>query len=149
MTDNITELLAKFKFEMPIPMRWNDLDPIGHVNNVYYFEYFQLARGIYFPTVSKDWDWKKHMFVIAHISCDYYKELTLTHQQVTIKARTVAISTKSFEMEYIITSIAKDGTTILHAKGKSVNVMVDLVAKKSTEVPDWLREAIINYEPAL
>jgi acyl-CoA thioester hydrolase len=139
----------QFRFSMPIPIRWNDLDALGHVNNIYYFEYFQIARGGYFPAASSMWDWTKHMFVIAHIECDFFKELTFTHVRPTIKARTVLISNKSFEMEYLITSQARDGSEIIHAKGKSVNVMVDMAAKKSAEVPDWLRQHLTEYEPAL
>ncbi|MCB4235156.1 hypothetical protein LDL59_08735 [Kaistella anthropi] len=35
-----------YKFAMPLSIRWNDLDPLAHVNNVYYFEYFQIGRAI-------------------------------------------------------------------------------------------------------
>lgn len=135
-----------FKFSMDIPTRWNDLDALGHVNNIYYFEYFQIARGYYMPTVCKQWDWNKDMFVIAHIECDYMKELTLRSKKPTIHVRVSSLSNKSFEMEYMVTSTGKDGEMVLHAKGKSVQVMVDIVAKKSMEIPQWLRESIENYE---
>ena len=54
-----------YKFAMPLSIRWNDLDPLAHVNNVYYFEYFQIGRGHYMHAVSQQWDWQKYMFVIA------------------------------------------------------------------------------------
>ncbi len=145
MIDN-EQIINEFKFSTPIHMRWNDLDPLGHVNNIYYFEYFQIARGLYMPTVSQTWKWDKNMFVIAHIECDYYKELTLNHRSATVKIRTSKLSTKSFEMEYLICSLTKEGKEQIHAKGKSVNVMVDPIAKKSIEIPDWLREDINNFE---
>jgi acyl-CoA thioester hydrolase len=148
MTNNNEQTIKQFRFSIPIPMRWNDLDGLGHVNNIYYFEYFQIIRGEYFPAVS-DWDWKKNMFVIAHIECDFLQELTLQSISPTVKARTSSISNKSFEMEYLITSKAKDGSDIIHAKGKSINVMVDIVAKKSVQIPDWLLNKLTEYEPAL
>lgn len=138
-----------FKFSMPLAMRWNDMDALGHVNNIYYFEYFQLARGHYMPTISTQWDWTQHMFVIAHIECDYYKELKLSDTYVRIKMRTPSLSNKSFEFEYLIVSQAKDGTDIVHAKGKSIQVMIDMKAKKSIEIPQWLRDDFIAYEPGL
>ena len=52
-----------FRFSMVLPIRWNDLDPLNHVNNVFYFEYFQVGRGHYMLTASKQWDWTKNMFV--------------------------------------------------------------------------------------
>jgi acyl-CoA thioester hydrolase len=92
--------LQDFKFSLPLSIRWNDLDPLNHVNNVYYFEYFQMGRGYYMPTACPKWDWTKHMFVIAHIECDYFKELKLTAAEPTIKLRTSSLGAKSFEIEY-------------------------------------------------
>ena len=144
---NITEQIPDtFRFSIPLPMRWNDMDALGHVNNIYYFEYFQIARAEYMLQASNQWDWTKNMFVIAHIACDYYRELTLFSGSPIIKTRTAAISNKSFEMEYLITSLAEDGTEIIHAKGKSINVMVDIIVKKSIPIPTWLRSDLEEYE---
>ena len=67
----------------------------------------------------------------------------------TIKMRTSSIGRKSFEIEYLITSTTRDGFEILHAKGKSVQVMIDIAEKKSIEIPEWLRKDLTDYEPAL
>tara|TARA_Y100000817_G_scaffold304814_1_gene288216 strand:+ start:570 stop:977 length:408 start_codon:yes stop_codon:yes gene_type:complete len=134
---------------MALPIRWNDLDPLNHVNNVFYFEYFQVGRGHYMLEASKQWDWTKNMFVIAHIECDYYKELKLTAKEPTIKLRTSSIGSKSFEIEYLITSLDKENNEIIHAKGKSVQVLVDISVGKSVEIPNWLREDLTQYEPVL
>ncbi len=141
--------IQDFKFSLPIEIRWNDLDPLNHVNNVYYFEYFQMGRGYYMSTACPKWDWTKHMFVIAHIECDYFKELKLTAAEPTIKLRTSSLGAKSFEIEYLITSFDKENNEVIHAKGKSVQVLIDTTLGKSIEIPDWLREAIMDYEPAL
>ena len=141
--------LQDFKFSLPLSIRWNDLDPLNHVNNVYYFEYFQMGRGYYMSTACPKWDWTKHMFVIAHIECDYFKELKLTAAKPTIKLRTSSLGAKSFEIEYLITSFDKENNEVIHAKGKSVQVLIDTTLGKSIEIPNWLREAIMDYEPAL
>ncbi len=141
--------LEDFKFSMPLQLRWNDLDPLNHVNNVYYFDYFQNARGYYMPTVSAQWDWTKHMFVIAHIECSYMKELKLTSQKPFIKVRTLSLGNKSFELQYIITSINKEGNEIIHAVGKSTQVLFNAAIGQTIELPDWMRNDITQYEPAL
>lgn len=122
---------------------------LSHVNNVYYFEYFQIGRGLYMPVVSNQWDWTKNMFVIAHIECDYFKELKLLANKPSIKIRTASLGAKSFEIEYLITSLDKENNEVIHAKGKSVQVLIDTHLGKSIEIPNWLREAIMDYEPAL
>lgn len=149
MTDSNKETIQQFTYSIPIPMRWNDLDPLGHVNNMYYFEYYQIVRGKYMNVASEQWDWSKNMFVIAHIQSDFMRELSFGHKNPKAWARVTNISNKSFEMEYLITSTAKDGSDIIHAKGKSVNVMIDTETKRSTEIPEWLRKDLMAYEPAL
>lgn len=146
---SLTVQISDFKFSMPLHLRWNDLDPLNHINNVYYFDYFQTARGYYMPTASQKWDWEKHMFVIAHIECSFMKEIKLTTNKPTIKVRTLSLGNKSFDLQYIITSINKDGEEIIHAVGKSTQVLFDAETRKTSALPDWLREDIEHYEHAL
>ena len=141
--------LENFKFFKPLEIRWNDLDPIGHVNNVYYFDYFQTGRSYYMIEASKKWDWNKNMFVIAHIECDYQKEIKITAINPRVGVRVTKFGGKSFDFEYIIISDDKNGNPILHAKGLSTQVFIDLSIGKSIEVPDWVINDINSYEPAL
>lgn len=140
--------IENFRFSTPIYIRWNDLDPIGHVNNVIYFDYFQSGRGIYMLHCSEQWDWTKHMFVIAHIEADFITELDIREKNPKVWARTTKIGTKSFEIEYLITS-EKEGNLKIHAKGKSTQVLIDLTQKRSIEIPEWLKQDIQDFEPAL
>ena len=34
----------KLVFEMPLPIRWGDMDAMGHVNNTVYFRYMETVR---------------------------------------------------------------------------------------------------------
>lgn len=141
--------IENFRFFRPLEIRWNDLDPIGHVNNVYYFDYFQTGRSYYMLEASKQWDWNKNMFVIAHIECDYFKEIKITAVNPKVGMRVTKIGSKSFDFEYIIVSEGKDGLPIVHAKGQSTQVFIDLAIGKSIEIPDWVIKDINLYEPAL
>lgn len=133
-----------FKFFKELDIRWSDFDAIGHVNNVMYFEYFQIGRGFYFPNISKNWDWSKNMFVIAHIEADYKKELKPSAKSPKIGLRISQIGNKSFDLEYIITSKSSTNEDIIHCTGKSTQVMIDLKEKKSIEIPEWLRKDFEN-----
>lgn len=125
------------------------MDVIGHVNNIYYFEYFQIGRGHYMITTSKNWNWSKNMFVIAHIECDYYKEIKLMAKNPRVAMRVSKIGSKSFDFEYLIISDGKDNEPIIHAKGMSTQVLVDLTIGKSIEIPDWLKNDFHSYEVTL
>lgn len=135
----------QFKFKYPLQVRWMDLDPLAHVNNSIYIQYFELGRGKYMSASSATWDWHKNMFLIAHISCDYKRELKLTDHDPEIWVRTSRFGNKSFDLEYVVTS-KKENKTIIHAAGKSTQVMFDTKAHKSILIPEWLKEEINLFE---
>lgn len=141
--------INEYRFYHSIEIRWNDLDPLGHVNNVLYFDYFQTARGHYMVAASKLWDWNKDMFVIANINCNYLKEVKLNVRNPKVGARVVRLGSKSFVLEYVIISEAEDRSIILHAKGESTQVMIDIENKRSMELPAWLIDDIKMFEPTL
>lgn len=98
---------------------------------------------------SKTWDWFKHMFVIANISCNYIKEIKLDVRHPRIGVRISKMGVKSFEIEYAIVSEGENRDLILHAIGTSTQVMIDIKEKKTIEIPTWLREEVSVYEPSL
>jgi acyl-CoA thioester hydrolase len=138
--------IEDFKFYHSLEIRWNDLDALGHVNNVLYIDYFQTGRGKYMTKVSKTWNWNKHMFVIANINCNYIREIGLKVKNPRIGVRISKMGTKSFEIDYVILSEEKDHSPIIHAYGSSVQVMIDLESKKSIEIPDWLKLEVKTFE---
>lgn len=137
--------LDQFKFRQSLQVRWMDLDPLAHVNNSIYIQYFELGRGKYMSAASATWDWHKNMFLIAHISCDYKRELKLTDHQPEIWVRTSRFGNKSFDLEYAITS-QKEDNLILHATGKSTQVMFDTKAHRSIVIPEWLKGELSIFE---
>jgi len=136
----------KFTFSVPIQMRWNDLDPLGHVNNAIFITYFEMGRGRYMITASPSWNWTKNMFLIGKIEATYLKELKLTAVNPKVWVRTKTLGGKSFVVEYLITSEDKDGSLIAHATGETTQIMFDMFNKKTIEINDWLREELSNYE---
>ena len=39
-----TSQTKKLTLEMVIPIRWGDMDAMGHVNNTIYFRYLEIVR---------------------------------------------------------------------------------------------------------
>lgn len=139
-------MLEKFTYKLPIQARWNDLDPLGHVNNGVFITYFELGRGRYMNIASSSWDWNKNMFLIGKISATFLKELTMLHKNPEIWVRTVKFGTKSFEIQYAVTSQKEDGTHIIHATGESTQVMFDMKTKQTIPIPEWMKNDLILYE---
>lgn len=138
--------IQNFKFFKSLEPRWSDYDPIGHVNNVYYFEYFQIGRAYYMMDASKKWQWTRHMFVIAHMEADYQIELRPDALEPRIGVRVSKLGNKSFDFEYIVTSKGANNEDIIHCIGKSTQVMYDMEEKKSIELPDWVKNDFNNFE---
>ena len=137
--------LAQYNFSHPIQVRWKDLDALGHVNNAVFITYFELARGHYMPTACPGWDWHKHMFLIANVHVNFRKEVRLTTPETYVHMRTTKIGTKSFELEYVLTS-KQNGGDVIHAHGTTIQIMFDMKDRKTISVADWVRKALSDYD---
>jgi acyl-CoA thioester hydrolase len=59
-----------------IPVRWGDMDAMGHVNNTVYFRYMEQARINWFETLVPQSDaWKSIGIVIANASCNFRRAI--------------------------------------------------------------------------
>jgi acyl-CoA thioester hydrolase len=59
-----------------IPIRWGDMDAMGHVNNTVYFRYMEQARICWFESLVPQADaWKSVGIVIANASCNFRRAI--------------------------------------------------------------------------
>jgi acyl-CoA thioester hydrolase len=60
-----------------IPMRWGDMDAMGHVNNTVYFRYMEQARIAWFEAlVPRAEQWGEVGIVIVNASCNFRRPLS-------------------------------------------------------------------------
>ena len=61
-----------FRHTLPLQLRFNDIDLLGHVNNSVYFSFYDLGKARYFETVkAQNIDWKKADVVVANVNADF------------------------------------------------------------------------------
>lgn len=137
--------IDQFNFSQPIQMRWNDLDPLGHLNNSLHVTYFEIARGRFMINACPKWDWTKDMFLIGNVNVNFHKEMLLTSTKPIVYVRTSKLGTKSFELEYAVVS-DKENETIVHATGTTTQIMFDMKTRSTMEIPDWVRESLSDFE---
>lgn len=135
-----------FRHSEGIQVRWSDLDPLGHVNNAVFITYFEIARGTYMMNASSQWNWREDMFLIANVQVNYLKELTLFTLKPKVSVRTKKMGTKSFVLEYVVSSTNKNGENIIHAVGESTQIMFDMKTKNTIEMQDWLKAHLTGFE---
>lgn len=120
-----------------VQVRFSDIDILGHVNNVAYFSYFEMARIHYFhPLLGKDWDWMNEGVVLVQNEATYLHPITL-HDKPNITVTVTDIGTKSFTLSYQV----KVGD-YLCATGSSKLVCFNSNKQMTIEIPEAMKKAL-------
>jgi len=96
------------------PLRWADLDQLGHINNVIYVDYLQEARVDMFRVHSPDRradDLAEGVVVVRH-EVQYAAPLTFRPEPVKIECWVTEIRAASFTMAYEIFDETPAGRTV-------------------------------------
>ena len=68
---------------LPLQIRFNDIDLLGHVNNEMYFAYMDLGKMRYFQEMMDDkLDWRAINTVVANVNCDFMRPPLSTSRYV-------------------------------------------------------------------
>ncbi len=126
----------KLVFEMTFPVRWGDMDAMGHVNNTVYFRYMEMARVDWMQSLGGPPTPTGQGPVIVNAFCNFYKQLEYP-DQVLIRMYVSDPGRTSFETW---TTMARVGEPdVVCAAGGATTVWVDFPQGKSVPLPDWLR----------
>lgn len=142
-------MLDGFRHQINLPIRYRDLDTLGHVNNVVYLTYIEQARITYFNDLDL-WDGSPSEagLILARNVIDYKHPLSLTDQAVDVWTRIGRLGGKSFDMMHVLT-IEKDDEAQIVAEATITMVAFNYITQSAITLPDDWRKAIIDYEPNL
>nr|WP_260409467.1 thioesterase family protein [Pedobacter cryoconitis] len=132
-----------FRYKFQIETRFADFDMMGHVNNVTYFTYLEIARTKYWSHAIS-WDWEKTGVVVAQASMDYINPIFIK-DKISIYVRTSRIGNSSFDLDYIIVKHLGD-TEQICSRGKTVCVAFDYATQKAISIPEAEKNQMIQYE---
>ncbi len=129
----------KLVFEVTIPIRWGDMDAMGHLNNVSYFRYMETCRIDWLQSIGAPLDTAGEGVVIVNAFCNFYRQLTypgnvLVRMYVSDPARTT--------FETWVTMQRTDAPGTLYAAGGATTIWVDFPKQKALALPDWLRARV-------
>lgn len=131
------------------PIRWGDMDALGHVNNIIYFQYCESARIAYVEAIGIERFKQKPTDGPGMVSANLNFRRQLRYPgTVRVTANTTAVGEKSFTLHYTIRDAA-DGAIV--ADGDSICLWVDYEAAKAMRLPDAFvaRIAELEHNPAL
>ena len=128
---------------MTIPIRWGDMDALGHVNNTLYFRFMEIVRLEWLREMEPSGGADGLGPVIVNAFCNFHVELNFPGD-VLARLYTAGVGRTSFDT-YTLLSRTDDPDTI-YASGGSRVVWVDYRRRKSVPLPEALR-AIVSAQP--
>ena len=134
--------LPGFRVTHQLRPRFRDTDAMGHINNAVYVTYIEVARQEYWRAFSREQDYRRVPFILAHVSIDFRSE-ALVNELLVLAIRCGTIGTKSFTFEYQIREASSDRLVV---EASSVQVCYDYQLKRSILVPDELRQQLEAFE---
>lgn len=130
-------------YAVPIEVRFNDVDGLGHVNNALYLTYLEHARMRFFTQVAGSKSERDFPFILAMAAIDYKAPIKMGSQPV-VKLWTARIGGKSWDFDYEI----KDAKTlVVYATAKTVQVAYDYQLEKSDQLDGKLKELVKGLMP--
>lgn len=126
-------------YECTIPIRWGDMDAMGHLNNTGYFRFMETCRIDWFQSINHMPDRSGEGIVIVNAFCNFYRQLeypgsVLTRMYTSDPARTT--------FETWVTMARTDAPQTICAAGGATTIWVDFPSQKACTMPDWLRTLV-------
>jgi acyl-CoA thioester hydrolase len=128
-------------YELELPIRWGDMDAMGHVNNTVYFRYMEQLRISWFDAMGFGPDPQGQGPLIVNASCAFLRELRYPG---TVLARQYVGAIGRSSVETFIDMLRTDDPGTLYAQGSAKVVWVDYPKKKSAPLPEHARRAIVT-----
>jgi acyl-CoA thioester hydrolase len=138
-----SSLAASVTFSCPV--RWDDMDAFGHVNNVTFLTYMQEARtGMLFAGEAAEHipDLIKGVVVARH-EIDYRRPLEWRPEPIEVDVWTAQVKSSSFVLRYEIRDQLADNAVL--AEALTVLVPFDLDAGRPRRVSPGERDFLSRY----
>lgn len=132
---------GRLLYQNDFPIRWGDMDALGHVNNTVYFRYFEQIRlEWYLSSGFAPLDSGSEGILIVDNHAEYLKPVVYP-MHVVIRMGGHSPGRSSFISTYTLTV-----DDVLYTRGSSRVVWVDTKAGKSVAMPESVREMLTQTE---
>jgi len=133
--DNMIKPEGKLLYQSDFPIRWGDMDAMGHVNNAMYFRYFEMVRMEWYAQAGfAALPSENQGIVIVDNHAEYLKPVSYP-MHVNVQMYGHSPSRSSFISTYLLSV-----DDVLFTRGSAKVVWIDTVLGKSISLPDDVRE---------
>ncbi len=129
----------KLVYESRIPIRWGDMDAMGHLNNTVYFRYMEVIRIDWMQANGCMPNPTGQGPVIVNAFCNFYKQLEYPG---TVHVRMYTSQPARTTFESWVTMAPQDRPDDIHAAGGATTIWVDFPKQKAVELPQWMRALV-------
>lgn len=138
-----SEALHAYPVRVEQPVVWGELDPNGHVNNIWYFRYVENARVELYRRIGKydDESAQGVTIVVASTSCRFRAALGFGDVVVT-GVKVDSIDDDRFHTSYRMVRKADD---VVVAEAEATLVCFDPEKKAKAAIPVALRRALERF----
>ncbi|MEZ5660687.1 MAG: thioesterase family protein [Burkholderiaceae bacterium] len=124
-------------FELEIPIRWGDMDAMGHVNNTEFFRYMEQARISWFDAMGVPAAGDDDGPVIINAFCSFLEELRYPGS-VRLTLSIGEMGRSSLQTYCDISRVDDPGTIV--ASGGAKIVWIHVPSRRSIPIPQDLRK---------
>lgn len=136
-----------------LDVRYQDLDPYGHVNNAVHLSFFESARVAYWQELARKrgvegleaGDFPGIRYVIAEATVKYKAPIFLD-DEVYAAASIRIITNRSYTMDFELRTGENFEEGTLVAEGSAAHVFYDTDSGEVQPRPDWFLPAVAELE---
>ena len=135
----LNEEMPKLRHSMPVQLRFNDIDILGHLNNIVYFSLYDLAKARYLEYLyGGEIDFSKVETAIANVNCTYITQIKFG-EEIEVRTRVLSVGDRSFTLRQ---ALVEKSSNEIRSVCDSVMVCFDPATGKSAPMSTRLRAAL-------
>ena len=132
-----------------MPIRWGDMDALGHINNTVYFRYFEEARVRWLTEGGRSMVESGEGPVVVNVFCNFFSQVEYPGD-LLIRQYISNVGRSSCDVWMTMERTDQPGRIV--ADGGCTMVWVNYAAQKSVRLPQWvlelLNQALPEEQPA-
>lgn len=131
--------LDVFTNSLPIQIRFSDVDVVGHVNNIVYFQYYDTGKAAFMTDLlGRSISWHEVDTVVANVDCAFIAPI-FWGEQIEVLTTCTYIHDKSFRLLQMLRNIE---TGEVKSVCETVMVSFDPETQKAAPLNDEWREKL-------
>ena len=126
----------------PIQLRFNDIDPMGHINNAVIMEFLDLGKAEYFTRLGLAPEEGDFTVMVVHVEVDFQSQIRM-HDPIHVVTHVDHFGNKSLSVKQ---QVVNSDTNKVCATCRTVMAGYCRSTGESAVIPNTIKEAILRYE---